>query len=73
MTSVHNNHRLPSISAAADQDGQLQQDLIDYVNYHISGGSLASLTEGAEEAEPAFAPLCKVIPRAPTDRSAGAS
>lgn len=50
MTNLHNNHRLTSIPAAAEQDGQLQQDLIDYVNYHISGGSLASLTEGAEEA-----------------------
>ncbi|MEK4518719.1 phosphatidylserine/phosphatidylglycerophosphate/cardiolipin synthase family protein [Paenibacillus sp. FSL H8-0122] len=57
MTNLHTNHRLTSIPAAAGQDGQLQQDLIDYVNYHISGGSLASLTEGAEEAEPAFAPL----------------
>ncbi|MFD2874835.1 hypothetical protein ACFTAO_00810 [Paenibacillus rhizoplanae] len=57
MTSVHNNHGLTSIPAAAERDGQLQQDLIDYVNYHISGGSLASLTEGAKEAEPAFTPL----------------
>lgn len=72
MTNLHTNHRLTSIPAAAGQDGQLQQDLIDYVNYHISGRSLASLTEGAEEAEPAFAP-CKVIPCALTVRSAGAS
>lgn len=54
MGNLHMNDAIPE----ALQDEQLQQDLLDYVNYKISGGSLETVAGNTEPVDSIMAPLC---------------
>ncbi|WP_246553256.1 phospholipase D-like domain-containing protein [Paenibacillus tritici] len=57
LHSSRNSHS--SQIPAGEREEHVQQDLLDYVNYHISGGSLTPLTAGSEEADSRFAAVLK--------------
>lgn len=56
MGNIHRNKQLPQLPAA-QWDERLRQDLADYVNYRISGGSLTTITKNTDAADSIIEPI----------------
>lgn len=53
MNEVHMNDQAP----VAEPDQQLQQDLVDYLNYRLSGGSIGAVAENTAAADSIIDPV----------------
>lgn len=56
MGNIHRNKQLPQLPAA-QWDERLRQDLADYVNYRISGGSLRTIAKNTDAADSIIEPI----------------